>query len=88
MAGVMAMNLTACGGGDTAQTDMKAGGNDAASTSETAKIGVSMPTQSLQRWNQDGTNMKEQLEKADYTRNGFTFRGRMICGKLTTAAWI
>jgi len=31
------------------------------------KIGVSMPTQSLQRWNQDGANMKAMLEKAGYT---------------------
>lgn len=31
-----------------------------------AKIGVSMPTQSLQRWNQDGANMKAQLEAAGY----------------------
>ena len=30
------------------------------------KIGVSMPTQSLQRWNQDGSNMKTQLEAAGY----------------------
>ncbi|MDR1149624.1 MAG: sugar-binding protein [Spirochaetaceae bacterium] len=30
------------------------------------KIGVSMPTQSLQRWNQDGSNMKAQLEAAGY----------------------
>lgn len=29
-------------------------------------IGVSMPTQSLQRWNQDGANMKAQLEAAGY----------------------
>ncbi len=29
-------------------------------------IGVAMPTKSLQRWNQDGANMKEQLEKAGY----------------------
>ncbi len=29
-------------------------------------IGVSMPTQSLQRWNQDGSNMKAQLEAAGY----------------------
>jgi putative multiple sugar transport system substrate-binding protein len=25
-------------------------------------VGVVMPTKSLQRWNQDGSNMKEQLE--------------------------
>ena len=31
------------------------------------RIGVSMPTQSLQRWNQDGANMKAQLEAAGYS---------------------
>ena len=30
------------------------------------KVGVAMPTQSLQRWNQDGENMKKQLEAAGY----------------------
>jgi putative multiple sugar transport system substrate-binding protein len=30
------------------------------------KIGISMPTQSLQRWNQDGANMKAQFEQAGY----------------------
>ena len=29
-------------------------------------IGVAMPTQDLQRWNQDGENMKKQLEDAGY----------------------
>ncbi|MGE5613212.1 MAG: multiple monosaccharide ABC transporter substrate-binding protein [Bacillota bacterium] len=29
-------------------------------------IGVAMPTKSLQRWNQDGDNMKKQLEEAGY----------------------
>ncbi len=31
-----------------------------------SKIGVSMPTKDLQRWNQDGANMKAQLQKAGY----------------------
>ena len=31
------------------------------------KVGVSMPTKDLQRWNQDGANMKSMLEKAGYT---------------------
>ena len=31
------------------------------------KVGVSMPTKDLQRWNQDGANMKSLLEKAGYT---------------------
>lgn len=30
------------------------------------KIGVSMPTQSLQRWNQDGAYMKQKLEELGY----------------------
>ena len=30
------------------------------------KVGVSMPTKDLQRWNQDGANMKAQLEAAGY----------------------
>src|SRR4030042_3249694 len=30
-------------------------------------IGVTMPTKSLQRWNQDGANIKEQLEAKGYT---------------------
>jgi putative multiple sugar transport system substrate-binding protein len=29
-------------------------------------VGVAMPTKSLQRWNQDGANMKKQLEDAGY----------------------
>lgn len=30
------------------------------------KVGVSMPTKDLQRWNQDGDNMQKQLEAAGY----------------------
>ena len=30
------------------------------------KVGVSMPTKDLQRWNQDGDNMKKKLEEAGY----------------------
>lgn len=30
------------------------------------KVGVSMPTKSLQRWNQDGDNLKQQFEAAGY----------------------
>ncbi len=41
---------------------------DPSSTEDTptGKVGVSMPTQSLQRWNQDGANLKEQLEAEGY----------------------
>ncbi len=30
------------------------------------KVGVSMPTKDLQRWNQDGSNMQKELEAAGY----------------------
>ena len=33
---------------------------------EGEKIGVSMPTKDLQRWNQDGANMQSELEAAGY----------------------
>ena len=33
---------------------------------EGEKIGVAMPTQDLQRWNQDGSNMKAELEAKGY----------------------
>ena len=36
------------------------------STDEGDIIGVAMPTQSLQRWNQDGANMKAKLEEAGF----------------------
>lgn len=38
-----------------------------AATGEGGLVGVSMPTQDLQRWNQDGSNMKAELEAAGYT---------------------
>ncbi|MCI1209081.1 MAG: sugar-binding protein [Treponema sp.] len=47
-------------------TAVFAGGNQDSGNKKAPKIGVSMPTKSLQRWNQDGANMKAQLEKAGY----------------------
>ncbi|MBO7710208.1 MAG: sugar-binding protein [Lachnospiraceae bacterium] len=37
-----------------------------AAFAEGEKVGVSMPTKDLQRWNQDGDNMKAMLEEAGY----------------------
>lgn len=37
-----------------------------AAFAEGEKIGVAMPTQDLQRWNQDGENMKKMLEEHGY----------------------
>ncbi len=56
LCGAMAITaLTGCAGG--------AGG---AGGSGKSKVGVSMPTKDLQRWNQDGDNMKKELEAAGY----------------------
>lgn len=52
---------------DSASDDADSTSADADSASGSAKIGVAMPTKDLQRWNQDGENMKEQLEDAGYT---------------------
>lgn len=51
-----ALVLTACGGvGDAARPDGEAG-----------TIGISMPTQSSERWIADGANMVEEFEARDY----------------------
>ena len=76
----MALSLAACGGSAPAASSSAADAapapaSSAASSEEAApadnaagsKVGVSMPTQSLQRWNQDGSNMKSTLEGAGYT---------------------
>lgn len=60
--------LTGCGKtlgaqSDGAQSDGAQSGGDKAAEQ---LIGVAMPTQSLQRWNQDGANMKSQLEAKGY----------------------
>lgn len=47
--------MTSCGGADKKKDDGK------------KKVGVAMPTKDLQRWNQDGENIKKQLEEAGYT---------------------
>ena len=71
--------LAGCGqnGGDTTggqtgndQQVVDNGGDDVTTPAPAAdgaiKVGVAMPTKDLQRWNQDGANMKEQLEAAGY----------------------
>ena len=39
---------------------------EVAEVAANTKVGVSMPTKDLQRWNQDGSNMEEQLKAAGY----------------------
>ena len=61
---IMSM-LTACNeggnGGKTTSTPTAT-----PTKAEAVKVGIAMPTQSLQRWNQDGANLKSQLEAKGY----------------------
>lgn len=54
MSVMLVLSLTACS--SSGSGDKKEGG----------KIGVAMPTKDLQRWNQDGENIKKELEEAGY----------------------
>lgn len=74
MVAMMGFGLVACTTGttdtppatDTPATDTPATDTPAPPATGTGKVGVSMPTQDLQRWNQDGENMKQQLEAAGF----------------------
>lgn len=57
-AAMIAAILVGCGGGSDA--------SDTAETSPGGKIGVAMPAQELQRWNQDGANIEAGLVAAGY----------------------
>ena len=74
LTGAMAASMFVGCGTSTATTD-NAGADTAATTTDDAggstaaggtKVGVSMPTKDLQRWNQDGANMQKELEAAGY----------------------
>ena len=66
LCGAMAASLLAgCSGAKDGGTE--AGGTSSGGSGDgKALVGVAMPTKDLQRWNQDGANMKEQLEAAGY----------------------
>lgn len=49
------------------QSDKKEEGEKDLPKSSGKKVGVAMPTKDLQRWNQDGANMKKELEAAGFT---------------------
>ncbi len=69
---VMAFALCACGqsAAPAASTTEAAPAEEAAAPAAddatSNLVGVAMPTKDLQRWNQDGENMKAQLEAAGY----------------------
>jgi putative multiple sugar transport system substrate-binding protein len=74
LAATMTATLFAgCGSGSSSDSgDASASGSstEAASSDSTAsgggKIGISMPTQSLERWNRDGAYLDEQFQAAGY----------------------
>ena len=69
----MVFSLAACGGGTSSTPAPAETGTTETTPAETGSaeggnlVGVAMPTKDLQRWNQDGENMKAQLEAAGYT---------------------
>lgn len=65
LAVAMAFSLAACTSGADTETS-SAVKTEEETEAGTGKIGVAMPTKDLQRWNQDGENMKKQLEAAGY----------------------
>ncbi len=62
--GLMLVFAAGCGGSSGGGSDSASSGGKA---SDGKRIGVAMPTQSSQRWIQDGANMKEKLEALGYT---------------------
>ena len=66
LAAVVTLGLVGCGAaGSSSSSAVSTSGADTKTTGNL--IGVAMPTQSLQRWNQDGENMKKELEAKGYT---------------------
>lgn len=71
LSAVVAFSMAACG--SSAPAPAESSGQASAAPAESSapasggkKIGVAMPTQSSQRWIQDGGNMKEKLEALGY----------------------
>ena len=70
---VMVVSMAACGAekpaeteAPAAQTEAPAAAEEAAPADEVKTVGISMPTKSLERWNRDGSYLKEEFEKAGY----------------------
>ena len=69
LAMAMSLTLVACGSKDGGSSAPAASGSSDASVSvsgEGGTVGIAMPTKSLERWNRDGSYLKEQFETAGY----------------------
>jgi len=74
VAGMMAMSLAACTDGNGPEPSKAEQSQSESSKSESGsqntdakggKIGISMPTKSLERWNRDGSYLEKEFEKAE-----------------------
>lgn len=59
---IVTVVMAGCGGGASSSSSGSGAGGD----KKGVKIGVAMPTKSLQRWNQDGANMEAKLKEKGY----------------------
>jgi len=65
---MMALSLAACGGSSSSAAASSAPAASAASTASSkattggGKVGIAMPTKSLERWNRDGSFLQKQFE--------------------------
>lgn len=68
LAAIMSLSLVACGSGGTPSSAPAGSGSASASLATTGgkKIGIAMPTKSLERWNRDGSYLQKQFESAGY----------------------
>lgn len=67
LSAAMALSLAACsGGGDASGSGSGSDSGSGSNSGETKKVGLSMPTQSLERWNRDGSYLDEQFKSAGY----------------------
>jgi putative multiple sugar transport system substrate-binding protein len=64
LGGVLALALTACGGGGAGSGS---GGGEGGGDAGDMTIGVAMPTETSERWIADGNAVKSQLEEAGYS---------------------
>ena len=72
LSALMAVSLAACGGGSAGSSaaapaeSTKPAESTAPAAEGAKKIGISMPTQSLERWNRDGQYLDEQFKATGY----------------------
>ncbi|MBO4900988.1 MAG: substrate-binding domain-containing protein, partial [Lachnospiraceae bacterium] len=66
LSSAMVVTLLAGCGGAAAPAASDGGAATESGSAAGAKVGVSMPTKDLQRWNQDGANMEAELKAAGF----------------------